>query len=360
MNRKLVKILPLVLVLCIMCGCAKDDQHENMPSAVDDIFSHSETTSQTEPAPENVTVSDGNQGADQDLGSLSHGFSNTETDDNGRYVNYQGGELEITYKLKGTGQIAENGIGLLLFLDGQPQTYRVANGEEYSYLHTLYPDAEKAEITLYLTPTAGKQGDTLELYAFAILDPDFYPTKGEAIGHKHTFGALFTNTLRVNFEADAPSAAMLDCPKVYQSCEITVVDLGSVDTSGKTQEDLNNNIYAAVNIAYEPMDYTYLYEVTSDSEIRVELEVYGCTEAEYGVVFFIDNQPISTDPAEYIYVQPKLGKKCTAAITMQIPDFDGSAVLYGVLIPRNRAEIMHYADCEPISFDTLYLTSEAG
>ena len=67
MNRKLVKILPLVLVLCIMCGCAKDDQHENMPSAVDDIFSHSETITQTEPAPENVTVSDGNQGADQDF-----------------------------------------------------------------------------------------------------------------------------------------------------------------------------------------------------------------------------------------------------------------------------------------------------
>ena len=75
------------------------------------------------------------------LGSLSAGLhDDCPSDDYGPYITYTGGEMSMGYEIGSSGKIRESGIGILLFLDGQPQPYRLEGESTYTYLHTFYPE----------------------------------------------------------------------------------------------------------------------------------------------------------------------------------------------------------------------------
>lgn len=138
------------------------------------------------------------------LGSLSAGLhDDCPSDDYGPYITYTGGEMSMGYEIGSSGKIRESGIGILLFLDGQPQPYRLEGESTYTYLHTFYPEKPSMVVDFYFTPVTGQEGDDLEMYALAILNPEYRPSVGPQQMMVFTSGSVGAGW-RLKFEATPP------------------------------------------------------------------------------------------------------------------------------------------------------------
>ena len=58
-------------------------------------------------------------------------------------MDYTGGEMTLPIFLESSGRVQTVGIGILLFLDGKPQPYRLEGESEYTYLHIFYPTSNR-------------------------------------------------------------------------------------------------------------------------------------------------------------------------------------------------------------------------
>ena len=95
------------------------------------------------------------------LGSLSAGLhDDCPSDDHGPYITYTGGEMSMGYEIGSSGKVRESGIGILLFLDGQPQPYRLEGESTYTYLHTFYLKKLPWSWTSILPPLPGRRVTT--------------------------------------------------------------------------------------------------------------------------------------------------------------------------------------------------------
>lgn len=82
-------------------------------------------------------------------------------DSEGRYLAYTGGTMELDIFLQAVG-LQEEGVAIMLFLDGQPQPYTLTETGEYAYQHTVYP-SDSCSVGVSFVPVTGSAGDVLEL-----------------------------------------------------------------------------------------------------------------------------------------------------------------------------------------------------
>ena len=112
------------------------------------------------------------------LGMFSFGI--VSENDEKQVYEYNGGELHIPFKVEGLDEKIRSDFGLLVFVDGIPQPYKMLkkNGEaaEEQYMHKFYlKNKEKQEFEIVFTPVAGKKGERVGVVFATILKPDFLP-----------------------------------------------------------------------------------------------------------------------------------------------------------------------------------------
>ena len=176
MKKCTILILTLCLLFCI-AGCAAP-AIETAPPTVADLFDNTATTPSEElDAPDAAMVS---------LGfGLMGDFVTDET--NRRLYLYHGGEMRLGYWMEAEGY-SNMGLGMFLFVDGQPQPFKTESDGTERYMHILYPpEGEKITGQFLFTPASGEQGDTLEIYTMHIN----YPAHSidDPPGAYQTFGA---------------------------------------------------------------------------------------------------------------------------------------------------------------------------
>ena len=177
-----------------------------------------------------------------DLGSLSAGLhDDCPSDDHGPYITYTGGEMSMEYEIGSSGRVRESGIGILLFLDGQPQPYRLEGESTYTYLHTFYPEKASIVVDFYFTPITGQEGDDLEMYTLAILNPEYRPSVGPQQMMVFTSGSVGAGW-RLKFEATPPEADFPEKQVRLSDAEIAATDASFGDTVGWSEEDLRERL----------------------------------------------------------------------------------------------------------------------
>lgn len=305
-------------------------------------------------------------------GSLSQGFnwwySQNDllvTDDYGAVYTYSGGEMEMKMHINASRTEADNGIGILLFLDGEPQPYRVEGGdgdgnEDYAYLHIFYQEEEEdAVYDFCFIPVAGENGDTLELYAANINNPD-YRLSASISGHYQTGGSI-VSSVRLKFEADPGETAIPSITDRNVVCNISYEDLTDEDIEGISSSDLSYEIYSnfyAEGILVEST--MYFYGTTEEDTIHLRYETFGTTADTYGLIFYLDHEPLLVD-GEVILIEIQSGKKTVVELEFDMTGFDGGSVLYAARIPRNYKTLSLDGTVGesgwPSISNTIYLTS---
>lgn len=332
--RKTLNICIIVLcTLSLLCGGCKASPAEPPQTTVPTI--PSQTLPVTEPTQESIAETEEKEYSLSDpepLGSLLiTAASQRFTDKDGIYRYYEGGEMVLPFSMLLEGGQAPEGIGLLLFLDGQPQPYKNGPDGESSYLHTYHPESGTELITdLVFTPVTGKTGDTLEFYAMAVPNPGHILRELD-LPYSNTYGAVACG-FRLKFRADPPQQQL---PAVGDQLRITSVsyeDLTDADRLREPDADAKKVMY--VNGESEYVTTTF-YEITPDTPLDIRVEVWGESFLHYTLVFYVDNVPACPFTSELILPDQQEGKKTVVQGTLSLPDFDGESIVYAVLVPRD-------------------------
>ena len=268
-----------------------------------------------------------------EVGSMSHGCSKSVVkDEKGSFLVYDGGDLKVTYTINASGLFDEEGVGILIFVDGQPQPYKTSSNDEYRYLHVFYP-TDNVEMTedFYFIPVTGEAGDTLEIW-FANINYPYYSLTNGMRGFAYTSGSVRVGT-RLVMNSSAQDTISVDVQDRVNAVSVTHVDLTSAETSEWTsaqwQERYEYRMY--VNGSQS----IYIYNTKEEDPVKLRFEVWGNPYVHYGLVFFIDNEPVSISEEDRIYFGVNSGQKTVVEVELDMSGFDGECVVYAALVPRN-------------------------
>ena len=324
---KKVWIFLILVALLTACTPEKAPQETTQTPTVENVFTQPSTT-----APDSPTETTG----PVDLGGgLSFGFETQERDSLGAYLTYTGGELVVPCSIDTSGNIGSKGIGVLLFVDGLPQPYK-AEGKDYAYLHIFQFDRpESRMIDLTFTPVTGEAGDELECYAVPVLAPNYTYTEGIDLGFVYTSAVPVTGC-RIKFQETPPAEVFpKESPRLSQP-EIRKEPLSYSEVGTWTEQELQENLeyhFFANNVP--DTGHHYVYEVQEKQPVQLRFEVYGTPYVRYGLVFFVDNQPVVSRDGIPIFVDVENGQKTVVEAQLDMTGFDTESVLYAVLVPQN-------------------------
>ena len=329
----------ITLLFTLLCGCTPP-QTENAPPTVADLFGDSATI-----------PSESSDGSALTPGSLGFGlmgdFVKDET--NRRLYLYHGGEMSLGYWIEAEGY-SNIGLGMFLFVNGQPQRFKTESDGTERYMHILYPaDGERITGQFLFTPTCGEQGDTLEIYTMDI----GYPTHSidDPPGAYQTFGSGYIGS-RMLLEQDPPSTAQPVFQERVLSTSITQADLTESEIRGWSEEDLRSKLEYHFYVNGRK-DFAELFSIADTKPLDCRFEMWGCSNGDFTLTIFLNHEPILVQDIVTNY-----GQKTTGDIQLDITGYGKEGVLFAVLVPKNR--LSQKLDYGLEASGTFYLTTAAS
>lgn len=328
--RIVLMILPFILLVTVLSSCLSVDENTAHPT-VENLFTVPKTVLDDQQSAA-LSIDEWKKNWPEKVGG-SLGFAGQHTEGmEYKYYIYDGGELHAQIDLQTTG-MSEIGTGVFIFLDGRPQPYRIANHNEYTYMHTFYQeDGVRTIHDIYLTPVAGQEGDVLEMQIMCVTWPDYFLDQGRTVA-QHTAGTTGSSVLLV-MEATPEAQSLPSIPDKLLSFSVEYQDLTASEIEGWTAEQLRNELECHYTLNGH-IDGGNIYSFRGSDSIEFQYEIWGNTAGTFGFVLFVDNQPISIDPSDAILFTNQNGKKTIISMKLDLSDFDGSSVIYGVLLGRN-------------------------
>lgn len=355
MTRKNSILLLLILLCFAIAGCAAAPAGATRPSGAEtmptvaDLFTQPVESTEPEPA---STVPAG----EIVLGGISHGFRGEPSqDDAGLYYRYEGGEMRFPYSIDASGGLTQAGIGILLFVDGQPQPYKTAEDEDYRYLHTFYSKKNFITEEFIFTPVTGQAGDMLEIYAVNINYPDWSPSK-EAFGFAHTMGMIWAG-MRLQYQASPAPAVLPETAARLLACEKRYVDLTEDEIRGWSSQDLQQEVaWKFLVNGHGDAGTAAITGITPEDPLELYFEILGSPYAQFGLVVYLNNEPVFLDGENALYLDIQSGKKTVVEAQVDMAGFDGEGVVYAILVPRNFcSESLLGTSCGLTGSKTFYL-----
>ena len=276
------------------------------------------------------------------LGALSHGETNPARDDaqNVLPYEYNGGEFILDYQFATEGKLTN--VGFLLFLDGKPQVYKINDtGAEYEYLHSFQTsDKHEEKFSFVFTPNTGKKGDTLNITVVSITNPDFRPDMEETSSYGWYHKPL-ERVLKLHFNEDAPDSDPIygEMENIFSNVSVAEEKVTSSfieneivknGWNGVTMDTLDNGIYSTISY-----DGELVYDninLTDKNTLTVCYTICGTAGMRYGITFFLNHKPISSD--EMISYDASLSKGNVWVIeaTIDTSKLDGFNTFYAVAV----------------------------
>ena len=333
---KPLKVLALLLALSLLCSCTPIVIPSDQPteSTGEDIFTPTQQPTEA-PGPDAPTDSSALPSETDPIsdmtGSASWGITSYDIDAVGAYVIYHGEEMTLQMNLKHSGRAGKYGTGLLLFVDGQPQPYKTDEEDFYSYMHTFYHRNSNKEFTVSFIPVTGKEGDALELCG-TLVDSAYYdPAKG--IGS--CMPGMVSVSIRMAYAATPPAGTDLCQPSVMLSdVQIYKTETKATDVAGWSAVDLFKRIGTRFLVDGQSYPMTR-YEMSKEQPVSLEFNLWGTTTVKYGLVLFIDHQPVVAEDGKPFMLDIESGQTSVFRATLDMTGFEDKRTVYAILVPRN-------------------------
>lgn len=327
--KKTRQFIPLILLALLLTACTpeKGPQETTQTPTVENVFTQPSTTAPEAPTETTAPVGLG--------GGLSFGFETQERDSLGAYLTYTGGELVVPCSIDTSGNIGSKGIGVLLFVDGLPQPYK-AEGKDYAYLHTFQFDQPGSRvIDLSFTPVTGEAGDELEIYGVSVVAPNYSYTEDGPLSFTYTKASPVIGC-RLKYRETPPAEVFPKASPRLSQPEIRKEPLSHLEIGTWTEQELLENLETHLYANNAPDGGSpRIYQVREDQPVKLRFELFGTPYVHYGLVFFVDNQPVAPQDGASILVDVENGQKTVVEAQLDMTGFDTESVLYAILVPRN-------------------------
>ena len=342
--KKYLAVVLIIVLLFSISGCDQPavDTDAQTQGTVSDIFTQSFTeTDQTEPTTETketihnmtfIPVSSIN----------THGISEYEMDDIGHCVTYKGGEMHLPYSFTYTGSyLTQYGVALYLCIDGQLQPFKTNLDDTLRYVHIVIPEETKqtatVELDIVFVPIVGQKGDVLDL---SVVNKQYAlwqwgDTESETSGYTSSI------TTRIKYKATPKASETTSAPDRMVSWECSYKDATNAEYQS-WRKNANNLLGDCMRINGDGyicgkagQEYRYVFAVTSNGMMEATFELLNTSGVDYGIILFIDDVPVSTQPEDMIYVKSDAGQKALVTVKVDMTDFDGQSKVHAFIVPRN-------------------------
>lgn len=335
------RILMAVAVVLLLGGCVISPETIGTRPTVEDIFTQPPTTAVTDPSTATQPGTEATEPTNppaMELGGMSFGpTSPSERDEKGRYRVYEGGQMYLPFNIKSSGLMSTYDVGVLLFVDGVAQPYRIGPDGEYAYLHTFSQEAGSlvqgqlvTSAELYFTPVTGEAGQMLEIYAVAMPNPHWVPSQ-TMVPFSNTSGAIVWES-RLKFSATPPTDTFPEKSPRLLGVSAWTEDCTAADVKDWSDYDMITDIRTKFTANGETIR---LYGVREDTPITLRYEIWGSPYVHYGLVFFVDNVPVYAADLSDIWVTVQMGQKTIVEVTLDMAGFAGESFVYAMLVPLN-------------------------
>ncbi len=325
------RVLSLILVLSLLCSCTPIVIPSDQPteSTGEDIFTPTQQPTEATATP----TKDPSDKEPAGIISTFHADALPETENGRKYISYTGGEIVIPCMVRHSGRGGKYGTGFLIFLDGQPQPYRTDEIDEYAFMHVFHHQNSEVCIRFTFTPVTGKAGDMLEFFILPITEPDWTwkdkGVRGDPTNAKVGIGAEIKMTVDPT-EQNFPSPAVM-----LTDISSTKVDCPHEDIQEWSETDLIKRAGSRFIINGCLGTSGVFYNITNEHPISLDMEVWGTPYVHYGLVFFVDYQPVTDADGNPIFLDVESGKKTLLHAMLDMSDFEEERVVFAVLVPRN-------------------------
>lgn len=295
------------------------------------------------PPPSQAVAENPFEAAEEDAGfmaMLTHEAASADFSESGERLplHYDGGEFRLDYRFSLTGKM--DTVGFLLFLDGQPQPYKVNDTTaEYEYCHS-FPAEEDQTFSFLFEPVTGSAGDTLALTVVSITNPDFQPDM-ESTSSYGWYHKTLDSRVELQFNADAP-AAPSDLPPVRE-----IFSQSDVREEKVTAQYVENELpkYGWGGVSMDTLDSGIYYAFSCDGDISydnlrvsapvpLQFTMCGTAGTSYSIAFFLDHQPVKLDESTCRSITLSKGGVMELEAVID-PDMLGDFnTLYCVAVPR--------------------------
>ncbi len=253
------------------------------------------------------------------LGSVSHSGAWPGREE-GRALEYSGGELSVPYRASGDG--TGKNVGFLLFIDGAPQPYKLDGEGEYSYMHTfsLREDNVQEEFTFDFVPVTGQAGETATFVVADIFNAEFEPDMVSSSGFG-LYGGSVATVNYIHFAADPERTVEAEPLEALKAVTVTNElmtaefieenlgpDTGMTTGDGKTREDrLEESVF--LFDTYDGQRELNGIDVTGKSTLHAAADICGIPGETYRISMFADNVPLSDGADCFWEVTLEKGKR---------------------------------------------------
>ena len=241
--------------------------------------------------------------------------------------------MSIKFSLDGYGRAGRNGVGILLFLDGRPQPYRLEGDTDYQYMHRFTLNNEIIYPVFYFTPITGQAGDTLEMTTLTVLYPEYLPSKGNPGMMTYTRGSLGVS-FPLQIDATPAEAKIPEKLTLLSEPEITYEPCAPQDVLGWENDDFQIK-YGHESEVNGMTNGLNVFENFHKEALDLKYSLWGTTLVHYTVVYFLNNEPLYLPDGSCLDLEVQEGKKTVARLTMDTSTLTGEDVVYAVLVPRN-------------------------
>lgn len=317
---KRIVLLVLIIALFILCvGCSQnktDELEVEENQNIEDVFKNNNTSS--------VVAQFG-------FGFISENFSERQV------YKYNGEEICIPYYVKGMEEGLKADFGLILFVDGVSQPYKIRqNGEtsEEQFMHKFsLANNEKKEFDIVFSPVTVKNEERVSIIPATILKPEFIPeSESKPIyGIYHSLSANTPN--EIYFKSGITNSREL--------CGYSKYSLDDIPESLK-----DNNMGAEVNSAdgldkmtklellpeYEEENIIY----SNNGKVKFKLRMYGGPELTYNTTIFVNHKPVQIMNSDYLETKTQKGKMCTFDIELDISNYERLNTIYAISNPSGK------------------------
>jgi len=328
--RKVKWLCILIIISLCMCfvGCS-DEKSKNSKVSSEDILDGENNENIANIFSESVTPSS--------LGSFYFGYDGIS--DNMQVYEYRGEEIHIPFKVTGMDEKANSEFGLIVFVDGILQPYRIKKktgeeSEEKFMQKFSLKNEESEEFDIVFIPVTGKEGDSSAVITSTILKPDFMPEdeKNPNYGGYHSISA------------NTPQEICFKCDVMNETEKTGYLEF--------TMEDIPQEIRDEYEIFHDDgsddiLDTTCITELfqddkkqvkfyAKDGKVKCKFRIYGGVEASYRTTIFVNHKPVPVMGADYIETKTVKGKICTVEFELEVGTSQKLNTIYAISVPCGR------------------------
>lgn len=274
-----------------------------------------------------------NELSEQSLGAFS--FGPISDHDERDIYEYSGEDIRIPFQVSGMDKKGNSDFGLLVFLDGVSQPYKIeeSNGtsSKEQVMHKFYLEGEESkQFEIVFTPVIGEKGGTVPINFSTIFQPDYIPENEDATNYGVYHDLNATLPQEVHFKETPPNSAKLSA---YSQS-----DIQDIPEEIKSQNDISS-IDSSSDIFDEMTVVELLPENENDEiisakngKLKMKFRMYGGPEVTYRTTIFVNHIPVQILDSEYIETSLQKGKMNTIALELDTSAYEKINSIYAISV----------------------------